>query len=68
MFEETGGSADRQQATGLWRRAADIAALMSDIVTPPVAEIGALPIDSFMKKKGWSLSQLLASLLAREMP
>ncbi|HEY3495527.1 MAG TPA: helicase HerA-like domain-containing protein [Polyangiaceae bacterium] len=44
---------------------AEIGALMRDVIEPPVAEIGALPVNSFLKKKERSnLAAALNTLLA----
>lgn len=44
---------------------ADLAALMQDVLEPPIAEIGALPIESFLKRKArQDLAAALNTLLA----
>jgi len=54
--------AERRLAAG---GAADLAALMQDVLEPPIEEIGALPVNTFMKKgERRSLAAALNSLLA----
>jgi hypothetical protein len=54
--------AERRLAAG---QNADIAALMQDLNSPPIAQIGALPVNSFLKKRERaSLAAALNNLLA----
>ena len=54
--------AERRLSSG---GSADLAALMQDVLEPPIDEIGALPVDAFMKKaERRSLAAALNSLLA----
>jgi len=54
--------AERRLAAG---QTADLGALMEDLLDPPISEIGALSVDSFMKKsERKSLAAALNSLLA----
>jgi len=44
---------------------ADIGSLMQDLASPPIAQIGALPVNSFLKKRErTSLAAALNNLLA----
>jgi hypothetical protein len=54
--------AERRLAAG---QCADIGSLMQDLASPPIAQIGALPINSFLKKRErTSLAAALNNLLA----
>jgi len=54
--------AERRLAAG---QTAELGALMQDVLEPPIAEIGALPMNSFMKKtERRALAAALNSLLA----
>jgi len=54
--------AERRLAAGM---TAELSALMQDVLEPPIAEIGALSVDAFMKKsERKSLAAALNSLLA----
>jgi hypothetical protein len=54
--------AERRLAAG---QTAELGALMQDVLEPPIAEIGALPVNSFMKKtERRALAAALNSLLA----
>jgi len=54
--------AERRLASG---QDADIGALMHDVLEPPVTEIGALPVDAFLRKKErQALAAALNTLLA----
>lgn len=54
--------AERRLAAG---QTAELGALMKDVLEPPMAEIGALPVNSFMKKtERRALAAALNSLLA----
>ena len=54
--------AERRLAAG---QSADIGALMQDLTSPPISQIGALPVNSFLKKRERSnLAAALNNLLA----
>ena len=54
--------AERRLAAGL---NADIGSLMQDLTSPPISQIGALPLNSFLKKRERSnLAAALNNLLA----
>lgn len=54
--------AERRLAAG---QTAELSALMKDVLEPPIADIGALPVNSFMKKtERRALAAALNSLLA----
>lgn len=59
------GSSFGSWGTSSPRKTAELGALMQDVLEPPITEIGALPVNGFMKKtERKSLAAALNSLLA----